>query len=400
MKCNNVYMGFVAESTGAEVKPSNTATGFVLFWGAILALLNCRYVLLDTVKNNYWLAVKQGMGTWLLRSLELVVLISVLLGAMVLALSIGRYPLPPGEVLRYFLCVVGFDVLPAERLALLQNLVVDIRLPRVLASVLVGASLSVSGAAYQAVFRNPLVSPALLGVLAGAACGAAAGFIFSLPWWQVQGLAFVGGLLAVVIGVGIASLFGGGGVVMLVLGGIISGGLFSSLLSLVKYMADPLNQLPAIVYWLMGSLGMATLHDMAWVSVPMGVGVFALVLSGRALDALTMGDDEARALGISVTAVRYGVIVAATLISALTVSIAGMIGWVGLIVPHIARLLVGPCNSRLLPAAAVLGSMFLLLADGISRNAATTEIPIGIVTELLGIPIFLLVLHRVRRGWV
>jgi iron complex transport system permease protein len=263
----------------------------------------------------------------------------------------------------------------------------------------VGASLSVSGAAYQAVFRNPLVSPALLGVLAGAACGAALGLIFSLPWWQVQVLAFVGGLLAVATGVGVAGLFGGGGVVMLVLGGIISGGLFTSVLSLIKYMADPLNQLPAIVYWLMGSLGMATLHDMSWVALPMAAGVILLASLGRALDALSMGDDEARSLGVSVTAVRYGVIAVATLISALTVSIAGMIGWVGLIVPHIARLLVGPGNSRLLPASALLGGVFLLLADGVSRNAATTEIPIGVVTELLGIPLFLLVLHRVRKGW-
>jgi iron complex transport system permease protein len=327
-------------------------------------------------------------------------LIALLLTAMVLALSLGRYPLPPGEVLRYFLSLLGVNLLDGERLALMHNLVVDIRLPRVLAAVLVGASLSVSGAAYQAVFRNPLVSPALLGVLAGAACGAALGLIFSLPWWQVQVLAFVGGLLAVVVGVGVAGLFGGGGgVVMLVLGGIISGGLFTSVLSLIKYMADPLNQLPAIVYWLMGSLGMATLKDMAWVALPMGAGVVLLASLGRALDALSMGDDEARALGVSVTAVRYGVIATATLISALTVSIAGMIGWVGLIVPHIARLLVGPCNSRLLPVSALLGGVFLLLADGVSRNAATTEIPIGIITELLGIPLFLLVLHRVRKGW-
>jgi len=326
-------------------------------------------------------------------------LMVLLLTAMVLALSLGRYPLPPGEVLRYFLSLLGADLLDGERLALMHNLVVDIRLPRVLAAVLVGASLSVSGAAYQAVFRNPLVSPALLGVLAGAACGAALGLIFSLPWWQVQVLAFVGGLLAVAAGVGVAGLFGGGGVVMLVLGGIISGGLFTSVLSLIKYMADPLNQLPAIVYWLMGSLGMATLTDMAWVALPMGVGVVLLASLGRVLDALSMGDDEARALGVSVTAVRYGVIATATLISALTVSVAGMIGWVGLIVPHIARLLVGPCNSRLLPVSALLGGVFLLLADGVSRNAATTEIPIGIITELLGIPLFLLVLHRVRKGW-
>jgi iron complex transport system permease protein len=169
---------------------------------------------------------------------------------------------------------------------------------------------------------------------------------------------------------------------------------------MVKYVADPYNQLPAIVYWLMGSLASADLKDMLRLAPPMAFGILMLSSLGRALDALSMGDDEARALGVPVTAVRYGVIAAATLVSALTVSLAGMIGWVGLLVPHVARLLVGPGNARLLPASACLGAVFLLVADGIARNAGTTEIPIGIVTELLGIPAFLLVLHRARRGWV
>jgi iron complex transport system permease protein len=189
-------------------------------------------------------------------------------------------------------------------------------------------------------------------------------------------------------------------VVMLVLGGIISGAFFTAILSLVKYVADPYNQLPAIVYWLMGSLASADLKDLARLALPMGFGIVVLASLGRALDALAMGDDEARTLGIPVTAVRYGVIAAATLISALTVSLAGMIGWVGLLVPHVARLITGPGNARLLPASACLGGIFLLLADGIARTVASTEIPIGIVTELLGIPAFLLVLHRARRAWV
>jgi iron complex transport system permease protein len=199
--------------------------------------------------------------------------------------------------------------------------------------------------------------------------------------------------------VGIASIFGGS-VVMLVLGGIISGALFTAILSLVKYTADPYNQLPAIVYWLMGSLASADLKDLTRLALPMSTGVLLLASLGRALDALAMGDDEARSLGVPVTAVRFLVIGAATLVSALTVSMAGMIGWVGLLVPHVARLLTGPGNTRLLPASAMLGAIFLLLADGIARNIATTEIPIGIVTELLGIPAFLVVLHRARRGWV
>jgi iron complex transport system permease protein len=322
-----------------------------------------------------------------------------LVAAMVISLALGRYPLPPVEVVQFFLAQFGVLDLAPERQVFLHNLIVEIRLPRVLAAIVVGASLSISGAAYQAVFRNPLVSPGLLGVLAGAASGAALGLVFSGNWWVMQAGAFAMGVLAAGFAVGIASMFGGS-VVMLVLGGIISGALFTAILSLVKYTADPYNQLPAIVYWLMGSLASADLKDLTRLALPMTAGVLLLASLGRALDALAMGDDEARSLGVPVTAVRFLVIGAATLVSALTVSLAGMIGWVGLLVPHVARLLTGPGNVRLLPASAMLGAIFLLLADGIARNIATTEVPIGIVTELLGIPAFLVVLQRARRGWV
>lgn len=316
-----------------------------------------------------------------------------------LALSVGRYPLAPLETLRFLAALAGLADMEPARYELLYNLIVEIRLPRVLAAILVGASLSVSGASYQALFRNPLVSPGLLGVLAGASAGAALGLILGGNWLLVQASAFLTGLVAVGIGVGIAHLFGGGSLVMLILGGILSGALFTSLLSVVKYLADPYNQLPAIVYWLMGSLGQVNLADMSWTAVPMVAGIVLLCFFGRALDALAMGDDEAQALGVPVRTVRLVTIATATLISALTVSIAGMIGWIGLIVPHIARLLVGPGNAKLLPAAASLGAAFLLCADTLARNLFTTELPIGIVTELLGIPVFLLVLSRVRRGW-
>lgn len=326
-------------------------------------------------------------------------LLAALLGSMALALTLGRYPLAPQEVARFLLATVGIGELDPQRALFLHNLIVDIRLPRVLAAVVVGAALATSGAAFQAVFRNPLVSPGMLGVLAGAASGAALGLVFSGNWWVMQAAAFAMGMLAVGLGVGIAALFGGS-VVMLVLGGIISGALFTAVLSLVKYVADPYNQLPAIVYWLMGSLAAADLRDLGRLAPPMGIGVLLLATLGRALDALAMGDDEARSLGVPVAAVRYAVIGLATLVSALTVSLAGMIGWVGLLVPHVTRLLTGPGNARLLPASACLGGIFLLAADGIARSLAATEIPIGIVTELLGIPAFLLVLHRARRGWV
>jgi iron complex transport system permease protein len=325
-------------------------------------------------------------------------LLLLLAACVLISLGLGRYPLPPGEVAHFFLAWLGLADLPPGRADFLHNLIVEIRLPRILAAVMVGAALSVSGAAYQAVFRNPLVSPSLLGAIAGAASGAALGMLISGNWWVMQVCAFAMGLIAVGIGVGIGSLFGGS-VVTLVLGGIISGSLFTAILSLVKYLADPYNQLPAIVYWLMGSLATADLKDLLRIAPPMVLGIGVLVSLGRALDALSMGDEEARSLGVPVTVVRYGVIAAATLVSALTVSLAGMIGWIGLLAPHVTRLLSGPGNARLLPASACVGAIFLLIADGIARNLGSTEVPIGIVTELLGIPAFLLVLHRVRRGW-
>lgn len=350
-----------------------------------MAEMTARLPLLATPRCQAW--------RWLMAPMLMLV-------AILVALSLGRYPLPASETLRFLTATLGLTSMDTEHYALLHNLIVEIRLPRVLAAILVGASLSVSGAAYQALFRNPLVSPGLLGVLAGASAGAALGIVMGGSWLFVQASAFLCGLAAVGVGVGIAHLFGGGSLVMLVLGGILSGALFTSLLSMLKYLADPYNQLPAIVYWLMGSLGQVNLDDMAITALPMGLGILTLCLSGRALDALTMGDDEARTLGIPVTTVRLITIAAATLISALTVAVAGMIGWIGLIVPHIARLLVGPGNARLLPAAAFLGAAFLLFADSLARNTFVAELPIGIVTELLGIPVFLIVLSRVRRGWL
>lgn len=323
----------------------------------------------------------------------------LLLAASLLALSIGRYPLPALEVGRFALAALGLFDLPDARYAFLHNLIVDIRLPRVLTAMLVGAALSSSGSAYQAVFRNPLVSPSLMGVLAGASAGAALGILLGGSWFSVQVSAFGCGLVAVLMAVTIAQVFGRSSIVMLVLGGIVSSALFSSMLSLLKYVADPNNQLPAIVYWLMGNIGQANLRDLVWVAPPMLLAMGGLCLLGRALDALSMGDDEARALGVPATAIRLTVIALATLLSALTVSLAGMIGWIGLIVPHIARLIVGPGNTRLIPASAWLGAVFLLFADGLARNLFAAEIPIGIVTELLGIPVFVIVLRRVRKGW-
>lgn len=317
----------------------------------------------------------------------------------ILALASGRYPLAPGQIAGWLGHLAGLHALPEAEAELLQRVLLDIRLPRVAAALLVGAALSLSGAAFQSVFRNPLVSPDLLGVMAGASAGAALGMLWPLPWPLVQALAFGGGLLAVGFGVGIAQAFGGATVLMLVLGGIVSGAFFTALLSLAKVLADPYQQLPGIVYWLMGNLGQATLAQLAAAALPVAAAGVLLCLAGRRLDALAMGDDEARSLGVPANALRLSTIALATLASALTVSLVGMIGWVGLVVPHAARMLTGPGNTRLLPTAAFLGAAFLCGCDLLARNTLRADIPIGIVTQLLGIPLFLLVLARARQGW-
>ncbi len=324
---------------------------------------------------------------------------SLVAASMVGALALGRYPLSFADIAQFLLASLGVVEMPKPRYDLLYNVIVEIRLPRILAASLIGAALASSGAAYQAVFRNPLVSPDILGVLGGAAFGAAAGLLLGGNLLVVEALAFVMGLAAACAGVLIAHAFGGATIIMLVLGGMISSAFFAALLSLVKYLADPYNQLPAIVYWLMGSLANADLPQLAWAAPPIVFGVLALMCLGRGLDALSMGDDEARALGVPVALLRYGVIAAATLVSALTVSLAGVIGWVGLLVPHLARLIVGPANANLMPASAALGAVFLLAADALARSVGKVELPIGIVTQLLGVPAFLLVLSRARRSW-
>ena len=335
-----------------------------------------------------------------MKPLPLLQALAGLLIIMVISLCLGKYPLNLTEIGSFFRHEwFGGGALSPERLELLQNLLLEIRLPRILAAALIGAALAASGTAYQAMFVNPLVSPSLLGVLAGASFGAALGMVFFKNWYAVQCATFLGGVAAVAVAVGLARIYRVSGTIMLVLGGVISGALFSALLSLIKYLADPYNQLPAIVYWLMGNLSLADRTTVLRVSLPIGLGLGVLMVSARHLNVLSMGDEEAAALGINVRRVRLLVITAATLISALTVVVAGAVGWVGLIIPHIARMLVGPDNETLLPVSALLGAGYLIVVDDVARLAFAFELPIGIVTALVGIPFFMLVLGNARKGW-
>ena len=335
-----------------------------------------------------------------MRPLPLLLACAALFAAVAVSLCLGRFPLAAGELARFFVYKLGGGgVFDADRLRLLENLIFEIRLPRVVAAGLIGAALASSGAAYQTAFANPLVSPGLLGVLAGASFGAAVGMVFFHAWAAVQVATLLGGFAAVAVAVGLAHVYRVNTTVMLVLGGIISGALFTSLLSIVKYVADPYNQLPAIVYWLLGNLALADRGVVLKAAVPVGAGIAGLMVLARHLNVLSMGDEEARSLGVHAGRVRMAVIVCATLVSSITVVLAGTISWVGLIVPHFTRTLTGPDNQTLIPAAALLGAAYLIVVDDVARLAFAFEIPIGILTALFGIPCFALVLRNARKGW-
>ncbi|GBQ11306.1 FecCD family ABC transporter permease [Swaminathania salitolerans] len=313
--------------------------------------------------------------------------VALLLAALV-ALCSGRYAIGP---LALF-ASLGHDGDITTRAVLLQA-----RLPRLVASVGIGAALSVSGAAFQAVFRNPLVSPDLLGVLSGSAFGAAAAILCHATPVTIQLATFAGGCCAVGCGFCIARLVGSEGILPLLLGGLISAALFTALLSLLKYLADPFDTLPAIIYWLLGSLAQTRWPELAVIMPILCLVMGALWIGGRLLDVLGLSDDEAHSLGLPIGAMRWGVLLLATALGALTVSLAGMIGWIGLLVPHIARLLVGPDHRLLLPFSAMLGAVCLTLADTAARTLSPSEMPLGMMTELFGALGFIFVLRRLRR---
>ena len=324
----------------------------------------------------------------------------LLAAVMLVSLGLGKYPVSPGEILSFFgQRLFSLSKFTEDQMGVLENVLLNIRLPRILAAALIGSALSVSGATYQAVFINPLMSPQILGVLFGASFGAAFGTVWLKSWYAVQIATFVGGLAAVGIAVIIALSWRGRTTIMLVLGGIISGALFSSLLELIKYTADPYNQLPAITYWLMGDLSQPDREMILKAAIPICLGIIVLISMGRQINVLSMGDEEARALGLNVNRIRLTVIFCATIISSMTVVIAGSIQWIGIIVPHLTRMITGPNNEKLIPAAAIFGAIYLIVVDDICRLLFSFELPIGIVTALIGIPCFAVVLRNARKGW-
>lgn len=326
------------------------------------------------------------------------VILVVVLGALfILSFAIGRYPISPGDVVKVLLS----HVFPIEQTwpDVLNTVVMNIRLPRILAAMMVGASLALAGASFQGLFRNPLVSPDILGVSSGAGFGAALAIIISGSQWVIQISAFSFALLAVGVSYAISRMVKANPTLSLILAGMAIGSLFGALLALMKYAADPIDQLPAITYWLMGSLASVGYKGLLYSTVPILVGIAILVLIRWRFNVLAMGEEEAMALGVDTGRLRAIIIICCTMITASSVCISGTIGWVGLVIPHMGRVLVGPDHKRLLPISLLMGAVFLLFIDNIARVAVSVEIPIGILTAIVGVPFFIFLLRKSGRGW-
>ena len=275
-----------------------------------------------------------------------------------------------------------------------------IRVPRVLLAGLAGAGLAVAGAALQGVFRNPLVGPQIIGVSSGAAFGGALAILLSESQLLLIGGAFGFGMLAMVIVYLISRQQGRTSILMLVLSGIVTSAFFAALVSVTKFVADPDDKLPAIVFWLMGSFASASYDKVFLVALPVALGSLVIYLMRFQINILSLGEEEAQSLGLKVERTRWVVLIAVALISAAVVAAAGIVGWVGLVIPHFARMLTGPDHKTLIPAAALIGAIYLIHVDTVARSAIAAEIPVGILTALIGAPVFAVLLRRVAsKGW-
>ena len=316
----------------------------------------------------------------------------ILVACILLSFLFGRYPVPFRELCGIladkFLSIFGLGIEPFWTDAM-QAAVWNVRLPRVIMSVLVGACLSAAGAAYQGVFQNPMAAPDVLGASAGAGFGAALAIYVGLSSMYITFAAFGMSLLTVVLVFWVSRHAKGERVLGLVLAGIMVSSLFQAGTSFIKLAADPTNKLPEITYWLMGSLSGAKWSELGFVIWPMLLGLVPLFLLRWRLNVLAMGDDEARAMGVDAGRLRIWLIIAATLVTAASVSVSGMIGWIGLVIPHMVRRICGSDYRWLMPCSMLGGGTFLLIVDNVSRNVTTSGIPIGILTAFIGAPFFL-----------
>lgn len=335
-------------------------------------------------------------------------LILLVMGIVVIALAllsfcVGRYSVSISDV--FGVIVEGVrSLFSGETLewSSTQSVIINIRLPRILAAMLVGAALAIAGASYQGVFRNPMVSSDILGASAGAGFGASIAILMGASAVVTQLAAFCCGLLAVGITYTIGNIVGRHDTttLVLVLAGMVVQALFQAFVGCAKYVADPYSQLPEITYWLMGSLALVSYTDIALMLAPLAIGIVVLLALRWRINVLSFGDEEAQAMGLNTKVLRLVIIVCATLVTGSAISVAGQVGWLGLVVPHMARMIVGPNYKHLLPASLLLGSGFLLIVDNVARSAISAEIPLGILTAIIGAPVFVFLLFKGKKGWV
>ncbi|MDO4555802.1 MAG: iron ABC transporter permease [Lachnospiraceae bacterium] len=322
-------------------------------------------------------------------------LIVLLVVLFFLSFLIGSYSIEPQIV--WDVIRSRFMNVPAYWESAIEKIILQVRIPRVLLAILVGGSLSVSGASYQTLFQNPMVSPDILGVSAGAGFGAALAMVREGSWAQIQFSALFFGLIAVGIAYFISSFYGRTEITTLVLSGVIVSSLFQALLSVVKTYADTDSQLPSITFWLMGSLGKGDMTDVMFMLPVTIVCMLILFLFRNQIDVLAAGEAEAMAMGVNVKVIRMIVILTSTLMTVVSVSICGIIGWVGMVVPHISRIFAGARYARLIALSFLVGSTFLLLMDNLIRGVGEVELPLGVLTALVGTPVFALLLIRSRK---
>lgn len=334
------------------------------------------------------------------RAVPLLVMLAVLLVAvMLVSFTLGRYGMSVLDVLRVAsnqLFGTTFAVDPAH-----VTVVVQVRFPRILAALVIGAALAAAGASYQGLFKNPMCSPDLLGASAGAGFGASFALLMGANMFVVQVAAFVCGIVAVALTYFVSKAVSKGEsmTLCLVLTGMVVAALFQAFITMTKYVADPDDKLPSITYWLMGGLSSTNLGDLPLLLVPVVLGMVPMLLFRYQLNALSFGDEEARALGVNTRFVRALFIGCATLVTSASVAAAGMIGWVGLVIPHLARMVVGPNHKVLLPASLLLGGLYLLVIDDLCRCLFAIELPLSVLTAVIGAPFFIYLLTRGRSTW-
>ena len=314
-------------------------------------------------------------------------LIALFIAAIFLAFGLGRYPVYPGELIKILVSRV-FNITKTWADAT-ETVVLNIRLPRILAGIIIGAGLSVAGTSYQGMFRNPMVSPDVLGASAGAGFGAALSLLLGMGWAVTSAAAFAFGLAAVLLAYTFGRLFKGNAILGLVLSGMMISTLFTSCTSFIKLIADTDSVLPAITYWLMGGLSSIRMGDLFPGALPIIIGIIPLFLLRWQFNLLASGEDEARSMGVNTGVLRLVIIICSTFITAACVALSGLIGWVGLVIPHFCRMLFGHDNRRVIPASLLMGAAYLLIVDTVARLFTTTEIPIGILTSVIGAPVFI-----------